>query len=495
MNLKFVLYLVGKILILVSSLPAVCSLVALGYGGEYHHEEFLAFLYTAMAMLGTGLLFSAAFRRYRSEEMRRRDGIGTVAFTWIVVCLFGALPFIFLGTTPAKAIFESVSGFTTTGASIYSDVGPLPRSILLWRSLTQWVGGIGILVLLVALLSKLGIRGRSLVGAESSVNIGSSATTKIKELAGQLLLVYLGLTVLCFVFLMAADWSDDVRMTPFEALCYTLATVSTGGFAPHSNSVAYFDSPLVEGILIVFMFLSSISFVLLYRTVRQFDFSWKHGSSEALCFLCIILPIVTGTVLDLVLQDHTSLSGAIRQAFFPIVSMATSTGYGTFDYDEWPHMSKVFLTFVMVIGGAGGSTAGGLKVIRFLLLLKILRLELEKTFRPNVIAPIRIDGEKVAQGTQYRALIYIVTVGFLLMFATGVVSVLEPHLHDFETAIGSVIATFFNMGPGFGDVGPTDHYGNFHSYTLLFLSWLMLAGRLEIFVLMALFTKSLWRSS
>ena len=492
MNVKFVFYLVGNILILVSPLLGLCAIVAYAEASDLRDEEVLAFLIPATFMFALGGILSLSFRRFRTDQLLRRDGIGTVAFSWIIVCIIGAGPFVLLGVSPAKAIFESVSGFTTTGATIFDDIESLPNSILFWRSLMQWIGGIGILVFLVSLLSKLGIRGRALVGAESSVNIGSSATTKIKELAGHLLLVYLSLTVLCFILLLGANLFERGKISTFEALLYAMTTAATGGFAPHNDSVGHFDSRFIEGVIIVIMFISSVSFVLIYRAVSNREFN-RGGRAEATGLLVIIIVVITCVTADLVYQQGISPGAALRQSIFPIVSMATSSGFGTVDYDGWPLMSKVFLAFVMIIGGCGGSTAGGLKVIRFILLIKILRLELQKTFRPNIVSSIRIDGEKIDHGVQYRALIYIVTVGFLLIFSTGVVSVMEPHVADFETAIGSVIATFFNMGPGFGDVGPTDHYNDFHSHTLLFLSWLMLLGRLEIFVLLALLTPALWK--
>ena len=493
MNVRFVLYLLGYLLIFISPLPAVCAVVAMFNSDRFRDREVLSFVIPMVIMLTVGGFLYLAFRKYRSESLLRRDGIGTVALGWLIVCMVGSLPFYIQGAPFAHALFESVSGFTTTGSTILSEIESLPPSLLLWRSLSQWIGGIGILVLLVALFTRLGIRGRALVGAESSVNIGSATTAKIRDLAGHLLLVYVSLTVLCFLSLLAVGWMSEARVTAFEALLFSMCTVATGGFAPHSKSVGHFDSFAVEGVFIFFMFISAISFVLLYRVIFRFDVSRKDGWDEAKGLIVIVALVFCLVSTDVAVHEEATLGEAARSVAFPVVSMATSSGFGTVDYDAWPLMSKVLLAFLMMIGGCGGSTAGGLKVMRFLLLLRILKVEVQKTFRPNLVVSVQLDGQKIDENNQHRVLIYVVTVGLFLFLSTGVVSMMEPGMTDFETAFGAVIGTFLNMGPGFGEVGPTDNFGRLHSHTLLFLSWLMLIGRLEIFVFLALFSPSFWK--
>ena len=494
MNVRFVLYLLGNLLIFVSPLPGICAVAAYFHAHEFRDIEVISFVIPMAVLLLVG---GFALRRvqalshgYPVAARRYRDG--STGMDYRLLCRGVALLHSRCRSR-LKPCSSRSSGFTTTGSTIYSDIESLPPAILLWRSLSQWVGGIGILVLLVAVLSGLGIGGRALIGAESSVNLGATSTAKIKDLAWHLLIVYLVLTALCFFALLAAGWLGPSRVSAFDALLYAMSTVSTGGFAPHNDSAAHFDSVPVESVLIFFMFVSSLSFILLYRWCFRFEFSKKPGWEEAKAYLVILLLVNTAVVIDLVLYNHISILEALRKSVFPIVSMASSTGFGTYDYDQWPLMSKTFLAFLMIIGGCGGSTAGGLKVMRFHLLTKILRIELQKTFRPNLVRTVQLDSIKVGEGARYRVLIYVVTVGFLLIVSTGIVSVMELQVNSFETAIGAVLGTFFNMGPGFGEVGPTDNFSSFHSYTLLFLSWLMLIGRLEIFVLMALFSPALWK--
>ncbi|MEO0414101.1 MAG: potassium transporter TrkG [Verrucomicrobiota bacterium] len=493
MNKKLVAYLLGNVLLFVSPLHLVCALIAVATDDSWTSRTVVAFAIPFLTMIILGTVLSVAFWGHRTTVLKRRDGIGVVALSWVVVCFFGAFPYYITGTTVAQAIFESISGFTTTGATIYGDIESLPKAILYWRSLTQWIGGLGILVLLVALLMRLGIRGRALVGGESSVNLSSSSTSKISDLAIHLLWVYLVFSVLCFVALLTGGHLSGTEISVEEAIHYTLTTVATGGFAPHNASAAHFDSVTIECIMIFFMLLSSLSFVLIYQMIFERKLKCKVGVGEAMAFFGIIVIVLTAVVAGLMLQSGMTFGAAMRNATFPIVSMASSSGFGTSDYDAWPLAAKILLAFVMIVGGCGGSTSGGLKVNRLTLLLRILRLEIQKTFRPDIVTSIKVDAQKVSDAILYRTLIYIVTMGFILLISCGIVGIMEPSIRDLETAVGAVIGTLFNMGPGFGSLGPTDNYGALSSHTLLFLGWLMLLGRLEVFVLLALFTKALWK--
>lgn len=435
-------------------------------------------------------------RRASGLEIMRREALAIVGLGWVAAAVFGSLPFLLCDKplNVAQAFFEAMSGFTTTGSTAIANLDDYPHSILFWRALMHWIGGLGILVLFVALLAILGVSGkRSLVGNESSLNLGDSSMARLKDLASRLFMVYGALTLLCWMGLWGIGvLIHDGRVDLFETLLYAFSTVSTGGFAPQDTSVAYFDSAAVEAFLIVFMIVSSLSMLLLINLASGHS-DRKVGTTEAKWFISLLAVGVILATADVWIRGHASGWQAFREVVFPVVSMGTSTGFGTSDYDQWPIFARCVLLMLMIVGGCTGSTAGGIKVVRVVISLKLLRQETIKSFRPNQVFAIKLDGRPVEADSQQRVLLYVTLTAFLILISMIVISLLEPSINDFGTLLGTVVATFFNMGPGFGAVGPTDTFADLHPATLGFLSLLMLLGRLEIFVVVALFSRTLWR--
>jgi trk system potassium uptake protein TrkH len=412
----------------------------------------------------------------------------TVGLGWILAAVAGALPFVFCepGMGFIDAFFESMSGFTTTGSTVMPDVEAWPRAVLLWRSVTQWLGGIGIVVLFVAVLSFLGVGSRSLMQHESSLNISDTTATRIHDVAITLLKIYLGLSLTCGLGLWA------LGMTPFDAVCHAMTTISTGGFSTHNASVAFFDSLAIEGWLTVFMLAGSVSFML-YVFVANRNWNRIRAEEEARYYLLFLLVACVATGLNVWLSgDGTGFFNGLRRAFFTIVSISTTTGFGTEDYDQWPTFSKLFLLGLMAVGGCAGSTAGGMKMNRIILFSKISVQELIRSFRPNQVFRLKLNGSTPDDGVRLRTTHFLGLALGTCGLAGLAVALLEPSL-DLTSAFGAVLATLFNIGPGMEMLGPTDNFSALSPATLILLSLLMMLGRLEFVVVMVLFLPSLWR--
>ncbi len=486
--------LLGSILAMLAMAMGLCFILAIveamqGRDDHASHAMGVSCLITAAA---SAVLFAFS-KGAKPESLLRKEAIATVGLGWIIGAFFGSLPFV-LGQTHlswAQAYFESVSGFTTTGSTVLTGLDTMPDAILLWRSLSQWIGGLGILALIVALLSTYGVSGKSLIGAETSMNLGDSPTSRIKDLTFRLWTLYGGLTVSCWLGLWLIGSQGTVRMTGFEALNYALTTVSTGGFAPHDASIGHFDSAPVEVFLSFFMLVSSFNLILVVNYTMG-NFQAKTGRTEGISLILIIGLALGIIILDLWLNHEAAGWAAARDALFPIASLASSTGFASGDYDQWPLFARCVLLIIMAIGGCSGSTAGGIKIVRLIVMLRVLKQEVKKSFRPNQVFAIKLDGQTVDADFQRQVLTYLVFTATVVAVSTAAVSLFEPGITDLNTACGAVFATFFNMGPGFGSVGPTDNFAHLHQSTLLFLSLLMLLGRLEIFVVLALFSRSLW---
>ncbi|MCB1065251.1 MAG: TrkH family potassium uptake protein [Verrucomicrobiae bacterium] len=437
--------------------------------------------------IGVGLI-GVLIGRGTGNEVLRREAIVVVGVGWLLSALAGGLPF-WIGSPHlsfAGAYFESMSGFTTTGSTVIQDLDLYPRSILLWRSVTQWLGGIGIVVLFVAVLSFLGVGSRSLMQHESSLNINDAAAARIRDVAKKLLLIYLGLTTLCGLGLWA------LGMTPFEAVCHAMTTISTGGFSTDNKSLAHWDSLAIEGWLTLFMLLGSVSFML-YVFIANRRWGRLKAEEEAryyLVFLAVTC-LAIGTNLWMANENISFLMG-LRRAFFTIVSISTTTGFGTEDYDQWPTFSRLLLLGLMAVGGCAGSTAGGVKMNRIILFTKISIQELVKSFRPHQVFRLRLNGTTPDESVRLQTTLFLSFAFATCGMASLAVALLEPHL-DLTSAFGAVLATLFNIGPGMGMVGPTDNFSSLHPVSLTLLSLVMALGRLEFFAVLVLFLPSLWK--
>ena len=480
MNYRLVLSILGIVLMgeAASMLPA--SLIAL----FTRDGDFTAFALSMAVTLGGGALL--AMLRPKAVKMQARDGFATVALSWIFLSVFGALPYFFSGVLPNffDAVFETASGFTTTGATVLPFMEGQPRGILFWRAQTQWMGGMGVLVLTLALLPKLGEGSVYLMRAESPGPIKSKLTPRLADTAKILYSIYVGLTVLEILCLHLAGVSW------YESIIHAFSSISTGGFSTRNASIASFDSLLIEWIIIIFTFVAGINFSLLYFALLR-NFKAVFQSEELKCYLLITI-IGSGLILvDLLAHAGELLSlQTVTDAVFQIVTLMTTTGYMTRDFVLWPTLSQVVLVLVMFTGACAGSTAGGLKQIRVILLVKNLRREVQRILRPRQITTIRSDGDRVDEPTLSGISLFFFAYILLLLVGTLVVSWDNV---GFDAAFGASLTCISNVGPGFGVLGPTANFSILSDFSTLFLSVLMLLGRLEIMPLLLLLFPSLWK--
>lgn len=482
MNYRLVFHILGLILRVeaASMLPAM--VIAFVSGGG----DATAFLWSALCTLAVGQ--SLAMLPTKGIKMQARDGFAAVALSWIVLSLFGALPYVFSGVLPnyADAVFETVSGFTTTGATVLTFMEGQPMGILFWRSQTQWMGGVGVLVLALALIPKLGEGSVYLMRAESPGPIKSKLTPRLSDTAKILYIIYIGLTVgeaLC-LRLAGMNW--------YDAVVHSFTTISTGGFSPMNASVAAYDSLLIDWIIIVFMFLSGVNFSLLYfALLRNFKAVFE---SEELRSYTLMVTIGSALILgNLILQAGWGFNGeTLTHAVFQVVTLMTTTGYMTYDYVLWPTFSQMVLVLVMFTGACAGSTAGGVKHIRVLLLFKNLKRDVQRILRPRQVKTIKSDGDRVDESTLSSISLFFFAYIFLLLMGMLVVSWDNIGL---DAAFGASLTCISNVGPAFGVLGPTANFSILSGVSKVLLSANMLLGRLEIMPLLLLLFPDLWKKS
>lgn len=430
------------------------------------------------------------------NEFLRREALVIVGLSWILSAFFGALPYFFCNPgeayrlDAAASLFESMSGLTTTGATILTDIEAFPKAILLWRALTQYIGGIGILVLFIAVLSFLGVGGRTMMAQETSLNISESRSSKIGETAWGLLKVYLVLSLVCFIGLLA------LGMPMFDSVCHTFTAISTAGFSPKNDSIHHYNHLGIEIWIAVFMLLGSVSFMfyllIVKRNKDERDLRRIKGEEEARYYLIIVFVAIVLVSLNLMMNSERTFLQSVRECFFMVISLSSTTGFGTRDYDQWPVFSRIILWGLMVIGGCAGSTAGGLKMNRIILFARLTNQEMIQSFRPHQVFRIKLNGAAPDTKVLLQASMFIALAMVLFGFSVIIVGLIEPDL-NFESVIGTVMGCLFNIGPGFGMVGPTDNYAFLNDGTKVFLSLLMVMGRLEFFAVLVLFVPALWK--
>ncbi len=452
----------------------------------FHDGAGDAFGFTFLLTLSAGMLIWAPVHRVR-QELRIRDGFVITAMFWLVLALFGALPLMISdnpGLSFTDAFFESLSGWTTTGATVITGIEFLPKSILFYRQQLQWLGGMGIIVLAVAILPMLGIGGMQLFRAETPGPVkDSKLTPRITETAKALWYLYLSLTIACTL----GYWF--VGMDFFDAICHAFATVAIGGFSTYDASIGHFNNSAIELVAIVFMLISSVNFGLHFYALRHRALSHYFHDPEVK-FLMGILPLAASLVIvTLVFSGVYEPAEAVRYGIFELVSIATTTGFGTADFTIWPFFVPTLLFILSFIGGCAGSTGGGMKVVRVILIAKQGAREIRRLIHPNAIFQIKLSGvpvqDRVLEAVWGFFSIYILVyvIMMLLILATGV---------DFTTAFSAVGACINNLGPGLADVSA--HYGSLNDTAKWILSFAMLLGRLEIFTLLVLFTPVFWRN-
>lgn len=494
MRYLLVLRTLGILLMLVAAAMVGCGLFAVldpvpGEAGAITALMSSAGITGGLALL---LMLPAGTRRFERKLMRREAAV-IVGLGWVLSGVMGGLPYLFCPPhlNWAAALFESTSGFTTTGATVMADIEIWPRGLLLWRCVTQWLGGIGILVLFVAVLSYLGVGAKSLFQNESSYRSGEVGMARIHDTSLWLLRLYLALTLLSALGLrlMGLSW--------FNAICHSMTTVSTGGFSPHNRSIGHYapwgNAGLIEGWITLVMLLCSINF-LLYLVLLRRNWNRLRREEDARALMLIVSIAVVVIAAGRAWQGELPLLESLRQSLFTVVSIISTTGYGTVDYELWPAWSKKVLLLLMFIGGCAGSTAGGFKVGRLLVFLKYARHEVIRAFRPNLVFPLRLNGQSISESARSRTLFFLTLFLMICIFSMSVVGFLEAGTAiDMETCAGAVLSALCNIGPGFGEVGPTDNFGHLRESTQVFLSWLMILGRLELFALLVLFFPSAWR--
>lgn len=481
----------SRILGLLLLLVAAAMLASLVYAIIDHEPASSAGRALGLSALITaatgGVMFWAG--RGSSREILRREAIAIVGLGWTICTLFGALPYMLSEPSldPAAAIFESASGFTTTGASTMADVEAFPRGILLWRAATQWLGGMGILVLFVAVLSIAGGGGsKSLFRNESSAQLGEGFAARMRDTALRLWQIYVGLSVICLLGLLA------LGMPLFDAICHTFATISTGGFSTKNASIAAYHSPAIEWWLIVFMSLGAISFMLYAWLLARRWTKWKQDEETRFYLWALALASVV-IAAGLLYHEHVGSAGdALRTAAFQVVSISTTTGFTTADYGLWSNFSLVILVALMFMGGCAGSTAGGVKVSRVVVFFKNFAREMTLVFRPTRVMTVRLNGTPLSDSFLTEVSFFLALVGFIVASSSGVMSLLEPDF-DLISSFGAVVATMFNIGPGLGAVGPAHNFADLNPASHLFLSLVMIMGRLEVLAVLALFVPQLWR--
>lgn len=448
---------------------------------------FAPFLKACLITLVTGFLLWLPVRR-QVKELRTRDAFVIVSLFWTLLALFGALPFQFVGTTSlmADAYFETMSGLTTSGSTVLTGLDHLAPSMNLWRGILQFMGGMGIVVLAVAILPMLGVGGMQLYKAETPGPMKESKLTpRIRETAKALWYIYLGLTAACALALWAAG------MTPFDALFHSFTALSTGGFSTHDASIAYFNSPAIEMVLTLFMFLGGASFALHFLAFRGRSLSSYWQDTEFRIYFTIIITATLFVGLYLYLTaTYPTLLQSLRYAVFQVVTMATTTGYMSADFGAWPPVLGALLMIISFFGGSAGSTSGGMKVVRVVLLFKQTLCEIQRLIHPHAIVPLKLSGKPVPERTIAAVSAFFAT--YLASFTIIALSISAMGV-DLVTAFSATAAAINNTGPGLGAVGPAANFAALPEAAKWLLSLAMLLGRLELFTLFVILTPAFWR--
>lgn len=479
-NFKTIIRIIGILLLLETVMFLVCSSVSF----YYRESDMLDFWKAGGITAGIGLLL-AALGKGGERQLTRRDGYVLVSFAWVAFSLFGMLPFYIGGYIPdiADAFFETMSGFSSTGATILDDIESLPHGILFWRSMTQWIGGLGIIMFTIAVLPIFGVSGLQVFAAEASGPTHDKVHPRIGITAKWIWSIYTGITTLlvCLLMLGGMDW--------FDSICHAFATTGTGGFSTKQASVACYNSPYIEYVISIFMFISGINFTLVLLFVNR-KFKKFIGNAELKFYFGSVVLFTAVIAIVLYYTSPMGMEESFRKSLFQVISLQTSTGFATDDYMQWTPVLWGLLTIIMLMGACAGSTTGGLKCIRMVILTKVSRNEFKHILHPNAILPVRINKQVISPSIVSTVLAFcfiyisIIVIGTLLMMAMGVGA---------EESMGCVISSIGNMGPGLGETGPAYSWNALPDAAKWLLSFLMLLGRLELFTVLLLFTPDFWK--
>ena len=476
MNYKIIRYIIGWVLIFEAVFMAPSLLTAV----IYQEKAGYSLLISMVLCLAAGYLLSR--KKMKNKNMYAREGFVTVALCWIVLSAFGALPFVISGAIPSyiDAFFEVVSGFTTTGSSILTNVEPLPKCLLFWRRFTHWVGGMGVLVFVMAILPLAGGNNMYLMKAESPGPSVGKLVPKVKGTAALLYGMYVGLTLLQLVFLLLG------RMPLFDALATAFGTAGTGGFGIKNDSIASY-SPYLQWVITIFMILFGVNFNVYYLLLKKRTKA-AFQSVEVRAYFGIIAVAILLITIN-VSGMFSSVLEALRHVAFQVGTIITTTGFATTDFDLWPSFSKMILVLLMFIGACAGSTGGGMKVSRIVILFKSILKELDYIVHPHNVKKLKVDGRVVEHSVVRSVNVFFAS--YFLIFAVSLLLISLDNF-DFTTNFTAVAATINNIGPGLEMVGPTGNFSQFSNFSKLVLAFDMLAGRLELFPLLILFSKNTW---
>ncbi len=479
-----VLNTLGIILKYLGVLMLIPALVGYYYSRQdpAQFPSVMIFIYSFLITTSVGLVLQ--YTNPSSGEFRNRESFCIVAFAWLSAAMFGALPFLMSGLQPVDALFESMSGFTATGATIMTDIESHSKALLFWRCFMQWLGGMGIIMLFLAVLPKLAVAGRQLFRAEAPGPTEDKLKPRLKETAKILWMVYIVLSAIEFIALLAAG------MGVYDGLTHTFTTIACGGFSPRADSIAAFNSPLIEGIIVFFMFVAGANFALHYRLIYVDHRSLlKDGEFKFYSFIVVS----AAAVLTLTLWWTGTFEGiatSFRYAIFHVLSILTGTGYATYDYNTWPDSGRMVLFMLMFIGGSAGSAAGGIKVVRLLLMLKYGYRELFRSLQPKLVRPIRL-GERVVPEEVMNSIFSFIIL-YILVFMTSTFLLSLMGIEAFSAASASIV-TLGNVGPGFDLVGPSSSFSAIPVLGKLVLIANMWIGRLEIFTVLVLLIPGFWK--
>ena len=478
LNFQMIRHVIGQISRVEAALLILPLLVSLAYGEK---TSAIAFLFTIAIAITFGTLLMQ--KKPQNVVIYAREGFLIVAFSWIVLSVFGALPFVFSGEIPhfIDAFFETVSGFTTTGSSILTNVEALSHGMLFWRSFTHWVGGMGVLVFALAILPLADDRSIHILRAEAPGPTVGKLMPRMKDTAKVLYLIYLVMTVVLILLL----WLGGMSL--FDSFVHAFGTAGTGGFGIKSASIGYYNSAYIDWVITIFMMLFGVNFNLYYFMLLR---RWKDAffNSELIAYWGIIIGSVA--LISINIRGYfNSIADTVRYAAFQVSTIITTTGFATTDFNLWPSFSKAILVLLMFIGACAGSTGGGIKVSRLLLMGKMVKKETRRMIHPRAVSLIKMDGKVVSEDTLSGVTAYMVT--YLAIMCVSVL-LLSIDGFDLESTATAMIACLNNIGPGLGMVGPTGSFAGFSAFSKLVLSFDMLFGRLEIFPMLMLFSPSVW---
>ena len=480
MNFKIIVRVLGFLLFV----EGVAMLLALFISLIYQEYDKTAFLISSGINLSLGGVIILLTRNVR-PDIGRHEGYLIVALVWVVFSLFGCLPYILSGAIPnfTNAFFETMSGFTTTGSTIVTDIESLPHGILFWRSISQWLGGMGIIVLSLAILPVFGIGGMQLFIAEVPGPTPDRISPRIRQTAKTLWGIYLLFTIAEALLLWVAG------MGVFDAVCHSFTTMATGGFSTKQASIAHWESPAIHYIIIVFMILAGTNFTLSYMAIKG-RFARVFKDEEFRYYILFILIFTAVIFIGLLISTQYKVEQVFRDSLFQVVSIITTTGYGTVDYLTWKPVLYFLIFALFFFGGSAGSTGGGIKIMRIVLLLKNSYYELKRMVHPQAVIPVKFNNASVDSKIITNVLAFFMFYFAIFAASTVLFSIIDP---DMESAMGAVATSLGNIGPGLGNVGPAETFVHIKPVGKWFLSFLMLLGRLELFTVLVLFSPSFWR--